>query len=308
MRFQAGLLACLLTASLASGCQLYFSGDDDDDQCAQPLPGNGDADYPGAPAEARNPYTGVCTSQGGGGGGGGGGCGYEDTPAPRDAIWFDYNWQACYSACDSLDENTCVLSDGCRPIYVDSIGFATCWPVAMNGPVRGGDCDAILDAFECSQHDDCAAVYEPQSACGPGEDCAGTVPGKFQRCTDEPPVTDPGVCWSDMDCDAGFRCDQTNYCEPPPGCNPGQGCPPVCYGKCVPSNDPPPPPPASCLNLDENTCIDMKDGCVVQADGQESCGMLRCEPLYEGVDCTCTPDGACDCQSWKYDSCGELLL
>jgi hypothetical protein len=308
MRFQAGLLACLLTSSLASGCQLYFNGDDDGDDtpCDRPLPGGGSDEAPGANIELRNPYTGECTS-GGGGGGGGGGCGYDDGQA--DAIWIDYRWPACYSSCDSLDEQTCIISDGCRAIYLDDIGFSTCWPVAMDGPVRGGNCDAIADAFECSQHDDCAAIHAAQSACGPGQECAGIVPAQFERCTAEPPVADPGVCWSDEDCAEGTRCDRTNYCESPPGCDPGQGCPPVCYGKCVPDTDPPPPPPPpapECAGSDEDTCIDMADGCVIWADGQESCANHKCEPIYEGVGCTCTPDGACTCQDWKYESCQEV--
>jgi hypothetical protein len=68
-----------------------------------------------------------------------------------------------------------------------------------------------------------------------------------------------------------------------------------------PPPPPPPPPPASCANLDEDTCIDMADGCI-DTGSQPSCGMLKCEPIYAGSNCDCTPAG-CTCQTWSYETC-----
>jgi hypothetical protein len=315
MRIKLGLLAMAAASLFASGCQFYF-GDhhgDDDDQCAYPATDTGVA----IPVQqARNPYTGECVTSGGGGGGGGGcvGIAHPDSsstaPGAGDAIWFDTRWPVCENQCNVLGEAQCVAADGCRAIYVagadGSPAFNACWATTSDGPIRGGNCGAIVDAFQCAQHDDCAAFHDSQSACGPNEDCAGIRPGGFISCLPEPGVV-TGVCRVDTDCQMGERCDTTDYCEPDPSCLPGEACPPVCWGKCVPTDPPPPPPPpppASCSGLDEDTCIDMADGCI-DTGTSPSCGMLKCEPIYAGSNCDCTPAG-CTCQSWTYQSCQSL--
>ena len=311
MRFKGSLLALVACSALASGCQIYFGGDDDGDDtpCDDGWRDGNDLAFP--EQLLRNPYTGECVT----GGGGPGPCG-DERPASggAEAIWFDPRWPVCESYCNSLGEDACVAADGCRAIYVDAcppgvqcfaggVMFATCWATAQDGPVRGGDCTAITDAFECSQHDDCAAVHESEIACGPNDGCDTWPPTSFRSCTTEPTVVNPGVCSSDLECPADQHCDLVNYCEPHPDCMPDQGCPPVCYGKCVPDVDPPPPPPPppACEGLDEAVCIDMVDGCL-DWNGQMSCGDHKCEPIYSGSGCSCDASG-CTCQEWTYETC-----
>jgi hypothetical protein len=308
MRIKVGFLyAAVAAASLAlSGCQFYFGGNGDDDSdgpCTRPE--NGGAAVP--VQQARNPYTGECVTSGGGGGGGCWDYPATDSPPPPsgagDAIWFDARWPVCENECNALPESQCLVADGCRAIYrtgpADGPVFAECWATTSDGPIRGGDCSAITDAFECAQHDDCSAFYGITIGCGAnGTACTNG----FVACLNEPPV-DSDACWSDTDCAMGETCDRVNFCEPDPSCSPNLPCPPVCFGKCVPSSPPPPPPPPppSCANLDEDTCIDMADGCI-DTGSQPSCGMIKCEPIYAGSNCSCTPAG-CTCQSWAYETC-----
>ena len=290
-------LLVLLAVTPLAACHLYFPGDD----CVE------SADLRAPAAEVRDPATGLCTSPYGGGGGG---CGDEIMPAggaPEPAIFLD--WAMCYSACETYDEATCAVADGCRVIYAElctggrectSEVFAACWATAPSGPVIGV-CDG-LDAYECSRHGDCIAVHE-NADCGPDALCAPT-PAAFLYCRDEVPV-DVSGCYSDDDCIRGEeRCNAGDVCLPPPGCDPGETCPEVCYGECVPIDEPPPPPPSGCSDYDEATCIDMIDGCTVGADGTILCADIACEPVYEGQDCTCDESG-CRCVTWLFASCRE---
>ncbi len=310
MQARQTILALAACSTFASGCQFYFGGDDDgqdDSPCAFA------EDSAGAPLQLRNPYTGECVY----GGGGGGGCWGDPQPAEQPTgadIWFDFNWPVCDSFCNQLGEGDCLEADGCRAIYVDlcppnaecapNVQFSTCWAVASDGPVRGGDCTQLTDALECARHDDCSALHE-RKLCGPDEYCESPA-GSFTACQNEGGAPPPVACYSDMECAPEEHCNTIDFCLPPPGCMPDQGCPPVCYGKCVPDETlppppPPPPPPASCTNLDEATCIDMADGCI-DANGQSSCGMVKCEPIYEGSGCSCDANG-CTCQAWTYELC-----
>jgi hypothetical protein len=147
----------------------------------------------------RNPESGRCESFGGGGGGctpPTPGTGGVDVPAHQD-------WGVCGSPCESLDEASCRMADGCRVIYanqyppnVDAIGyvFETCWPTAPSGPVRGGSCDG-LDAQECSRHDDCIARHDSDwSGCSDPASC-DYVAGQFDACTAESaPPPPPPAC------------------------------------------------------------------------------------------------------------------
>jgi hypothetical protein len=307
MRSILGLAsAATLLAALSTGCNLYFGGDDEP-PCYEPAHREEDGKL--APAvQRRNPYTGDCYT---GGGGGGGGCG--DRPAAADAIWFDDRWPVCENDCNSLDEAACAKADACRAIYVDPCPpgtdcealphFAVCWPTASDGPVRGGDCSAITDAFECSRHDDCSATHEPRY-CPAGADCSYDDVGNFIAC--QPEGTTPvDICAGDQDCAPDETCNLTDYCYADPDCPHGAPCPPVCFGKCEPKSPPPPPPPPACAGLPEPTCIDMIDGCL-DWYGQQVCTMSKCVPIYEGQDCTCGPAG-CTCSTWTYQSCGDGL-
>ena len=176
------LYALALAAGVAgSGCALYGSGDDD----GAVVECDDNGGYMAPAQTTRNPATGSCEAPGVGtscdpgpvlpGGPGGDGEAPDRVP-PND-------WGACSSYCDGLDELTCVVSDGCRAVYVayptdgPSGGvraYAACWAVAPSGPSRGGICEG-LDAYGCSVHDDCSVVHD---------NIAG-IPGPFRSCVDE---------------------------------------------------------------------------------------------------------------------------
>jgi hypothetical protein len=273
MRIKLGLAALMTCSVLASGCQIYFGGHDDDDSVPDAGPPCLMTDDQGIAVpvqELRNPYTGQCVQ------GGGWDCRYGTDPATGADIWLDARWPVCENYCNALGEADCLGADGCRAIYIENGTFAACWATASDGPVRGGDCSAIADAFECSQHDDCSALHGS---------AAGTI-SEWIRCLPENQV-DPGVCTCDGDCPMGSHCDLSTR-------------------KCIPDQPPPPPPPPpECAGLGEPTCIDMADGCITQPDGQVSCGDHKCEPIYSGVGCTCNSTGACTCQDWIYETCRE---
>jgi hypothetical protein len=244
--------ALLALVSAASGCVLFLG--DDDDVCAYSTPF----------ADLRNPETGQCEAVYGGGWP----CGAELDVAVVD-------WASCWGACEALDEGACLVTPGCRAAYVtadcppnadcaDWQVFHGCWGTAPSGPVQGR-CDG-LDAYECSRHDDCSAVYEGDR----GWDDA-VIPSRFSACIPEPGSQG---CYSDDECPDGFQCTADTECLPPPGCDPGEACPAVCYGRCVPS---------------QNSCdvIDCGPGfhCEVQCrERPPGCDEWPCEAI-------CVPDG-----------------
>ena len=206
--------ALWVTLALApvAGCTLYLGGDDGGDDTCPPSDYGGD----GIALGYRNPQNGGCEYFGGGGGGGP--CGYYDEPtAPPD-------WATCPSQCEGLGESTCLEVDGCRGAYlafVDSdFQFLECWGTAPSGPIRGGSCVG-LDAYGCSLHDDCAAVYD--------RDSVGYL--SFGQCIGEPGVE----CTSDDQCPPGYSCTATGQCVgildvcAAVDCGPGYECQAMCY-------------------------------------------------------------------------------
>jgi hypothetical protein len=177
----------LVFLALLPGCSVFF-GDDDatGDDCSTPVPGTNAGDGVALPPPngggLRNPTFGDCEFFGCSGGG------LDGTgappPAPRAATAVP-DWGVCGSPCEMLDEDSCRRADACRAIYVDRcagsnepcarVDFATCWPTAPSGPVRGSECVG-LDAQECSRHDDCVAVHFPD---------AGGQPATFLGCQNE---------------------------------------------------------------------------------------------------------------------------
>ena len=85
---------------------------------------------------------------------------------------WENDWAVCFGSCQGYSETDCLAASGCRAAYIDpcagaacddgELQFFECWGVAPSGPVQGGDCD-ILQADECSRHDDCSAVHEPST-------------------------------------------------------------------------------------------------------------------------------------------------
>jgi hypothetical protein len=258
----------------------------------------------------RNPYTGTCDSFGGGGGGGGCDEPLPAEPAPGSNDEADRapapDWASCASGCEGLDEFTCAATAGCRGAYVDGslcegglcpqyYQFFECWGVAPSGPVQGGDC-YLLDAYECSRHDDCSAVYA-------GDPSTGAA--SFAYCQPEP--GNLNSCAS-IDCGFGYHCEEA--CTGGGGGSPGgmdQGVPcedrngdglcddGSCYPVCVPDNN-------TCAAVDcgpgyhcEDSCAYPGDGgpqeapCV-DADGDGQCDDAACYPV-------CVPDGGETCEN-----------
>jgi hypothetical protein len=227
------LYMCVLLP--AAGCMFY------DDDC----------DYGGgaqiAPDYLRNPDTGQCEEFGWRGGGGRGSCDEGDFAFEADRAPSP-DWGACQSSCTGLDEMTCLGTPSCRASYVGTcaqdasclpgdgnLEFYECWAVAPENPVSTGEC-WNLGAYDCSRHDNCAAVHWPEGAGSGAEsaDAPGLVQGvgPFQMCAPE-----TKGCYGDQDCGPGSSCNANEICLSPPGCG-GTGsdgaCPAVCYGYCEP--------------------------------------------------------------------------
>lgn len=243
-------LTTILATVTLSGCNVWFLGDDCENAERVPAESIGFLD----------PFTGQCVDFGGGGGGGtcgdfGGNDLAEPAPLPDFAV--------CFSQCTDLGEADCLAAEGCRAGYASnclegldctdtSYTFSNCWATAPSGPIRG-EC-AGLDAYSCSQHDDCMAYHYPLRECD-GDDC---IAGNFEACVREMP--EPGGCYDDQDCPSDSHCDAAETCQNPPGCDPNLGCPPVCYGSCQPG----PRGPMSCYGevLCESLPPDCPDGTV----------------------------------------------
>jgi hypothetical protein len=188
------VFALATVALLGSGCVFYVGGGADDDDVVVVDGGMGTTDAaclptvpPPPPQRVRDPYSGECHEYNWGGGCNGG---------PPPVIQY-----ACESYCNALDETDCLAADGCRAVYVDAcplgadcgpanrVQFGACWGVTPGGPVQGGDCTAITDAWECGYHDDCAPLHEYR-VCQPGDPCETPV-GAFRQCLKEPGTMPP---------------------------------------------------------------------------------------------------------------------
>ncbi len=253
-------LLSVLAMSVA-GCVFF---DDDDDVCPNYAASADIKAY-----ELRDPATGVCSGYGGS----------DDCADPCSPCALnggaaerapDPDWAECYASCEGLAESACLTTSGCRGAYNGS-EFYQCWGVAPSGPVQGGSCSG-LDAYGCSQHDDCVAIH----AAGTN----GAPIGGFTSCASEDgTVGGPGSCVGDINCITG---------EPacPMGTIAGRrdGC---WTGYCIPHAQCDTLP--ACSGLVESQCIARSD----------------CSPIYEGQGCTCSGAG-CSCTSWTFDSCKTM--
>jgi hypothetical protein len=325
-------------AVLLAGCDLYFGGGGDDVVDPPCEYGSGAS----VAYEVRNPHNGRCEQQSGGGGW----C--DDRCIPCDDHGIAQDWGACYGHCFGLPETACWTTSGCYAAYQDDLDdntrreFWGCWNTPPSGPVQGGGC-ANLDAYECSRHDDCSAVYNRDATSFNGP--------SFQQCTIEPLA----YCVDDTGCGSDAFCD-TSVCYPSPTCPscPTCGaCPDsnTCYGLCVPKE------PMACdaivcgpgYHCEEQctgtesctpacvhdiTCetVACAPGescaitCTTDANGQRTCrpscvtdptqcaalatesaclARTDCRPVYDGQDCTCYPDH-CECQILTYERCEAL--
>ena len=259
---QRFVLWSVLAVSLAAGSGCVFF-DDDDDVCA-----NYEATGEVQAYELRDPATGVCTASGGGGG-----CTDPCSPCAlgeTDQAQPYQDWAVCNESCEGLAESTCLTTSRCRAAYNGS-AFYQCWGIAPSGPVQGGACNG-LDAYGCSQHDDCVAVH----AAGTN----GSPIGAFMSCaSEEGTVGDPGSCVGEINCITGEpACPAGTIAGRLDGCWTGYCIP---YAQCdmLPA----------CGALVESQCISRTD----------------CSPIYEGQNCSCN-SGGCTCTSWTFDSCKAI--
>lgn len=338
----ASLLASLALLGV-SGCVFYA---DDDDEC---LYGGSGAEATGDGAAdpfqvgQRNPESGECEYFGGGGGDGGGDggcdprCGECPPLADRAPEPAQPSWGFCESECTGLDEAGCLAENGCRAIYIERcIGpddsdcasdhfFAECWSTDMTGPIQGGGC-AELDAFTCSQHDDCIAVHT-MGGCDDGSESGCTppasTPGPFFWCDDEPTEEPgPGTCDGQVTCERlppecpantlpgiANGC-YTDYCIPVRDCD-NEPDPGVCYAAVTCDAAAPACPGGTTAGI-ENGCYTGYCIPLDECEEQASCSDITveatcidradCVPFYEGVDCDCTGD-TCDCADWVFQTC-----
>ncbi len=262
-------LPALIAIATLAGCDLYL---DDDPPCAQTPPSGG------AARPLRNPETGACENFGGGAGGGG--CDSCGRCAEPTSIALP-DWGSCYSECESLDEDACLVQGGCYAAYGDEYGdprpdrFLGCRQTAPSGPVRGS-C-AGLDAHECSRHDDCAMSYE----------LLQDVSAAFAQCLPEP--RRGGTCDTvDIDCPPGYHCADECTCT-----FPGEDCPVTCRATCV-SDVPDPCQYVTCEP--GSTCVKLCEG---DGSSDPSSGatppMCQTECVPTGQDPgTCTGDVWCN--------------
>ena len=266
------LVLCLFV----TGCGLYW-GSNDDDQCVPtPVSGIASVGY-------RDPQTGTCEYFGGGGGGGccGSGCTYNDGTAPGQA---DPNWGQCNSACDALDENSCIETTGCHAAYLaktegetgpTTTSFLGCWATAQSGATLPPTTCAGLDAQTCSERDYCSMVYTSNMVSAQ----------QFGSCIDEA----QRGCGVDIGCPTGSHCEQ--QCTT---CN-SMGCQDTCAPTCVPDagwgectgqvlcNMGPPSCPA-------NTTAGIANGCWTgYCIPNAACGSPDPGDCYDTVTCNSAP-------------------
>jgi hypothetical protein len=272
--FRAAMV--LAVVAPIAGCSFYFGGDDDCENEAYPTdPGLG----------YLNPYTNLCEYYSGGGGT----CGDDYPEDLRDEDSAAPDWVTCGGPCDGLDELGCLAAAECRATYagtycspaadcvpVDDHVFLGCVGVAPSGPITGPCWD--LDAYTCSQHNDCAAIYNgyyPFDSNGAAEPPPSSW---FAGCEPEPA---PIGCYSDSECPSGYECTADTECGPGP-CGLDGICDDeadeACYGTCVPSGN-------SCDEID----IDCPPGwrCEEECFPCDPVDGETCEPICRA---TCVPE------------------
>jgi hypothetical protein len=177
------------------------------------------------------------------------------------------------------------------------IGGNPCLPAPGTDPNGGVDapiafpdwgfCDSPCGALgeaDCRASDACRAIYA--NGCPPNADCYQL---EFAACWPTAPSgpihgtcegLDAYTCSLHDDCTAEHESDWSG-CMDPASCDWTVGQFLACHAEATP-----PPPPPECATLGESACITRQD----------------CTPLYEGVNCSCSPSG-CGCQDWVFDSC-----
>jgi hypothetical protein len=316
------LVLAVSLATLVSGCQLYFGGDDEPPvTCGYGGYGAPEPDIGTAPEQLlRNPQTGECESFGGGGGGGWNNCYYDEYY--DQCVCDDYaeptsppapNWPACESSCSILDEETCLSEPGCQVAYWEQNTptpplFRGCY--ATGGYGGGSGSCFNLDAYECAQRDTCSIFY---SADYPMAKSSEPSWSQFTQCRPEP--TTAGC--STVDCGTGYHCEETCYpgtggtqCTPMCVPDQGYGCANIDCGagyECVETCDTMDPStmggtfPGQCYG----SCVPLT-ACEALTTEAACNGRSDCTSVYDGENCTCYPGGYCECEILTWDHCESL--
>jgi hypothetical protein len=206
----------LILSTLLAGCSLYPGSGHSDDVCIQNETGV-------AADQLVNPVNLQCenfsfTS-----------CDPTCGPCPELAQPAPPSWGACQSECTGLDETTCEATATCRvarnyDIYYNggTNSFMGCFQVDQQTPTTAACRD--LDAQTCSDHPECAGLYQVPLCNSIGCD----IPA-YQACIPEHQAR--GSCTGPVLCDLAIEC--------PTGTTPGiaNGC---YTGSCIPDSFCPP--------------------------------------------------------------------
>jgi hypothetical protein len=250
-------------------------------------------DAPVMDGDHRDPYSGECVNLGGGGCGDG---------APE---WQPQDWALC-ETCAGLDETTCLGADGCRAIYLDNgldnllPVYGGCWGTApQGGPVQGGDCTQILDAYECSRHDDCTATY-----------AIPEIGGGFEYCGNEGPIVEPAPACREI-ADEATCVDMADGCLASGQCN--EACAPIYEGSgcsCDPSG-------CGCETWTYQSCVPAGGGggegfmcgdlmCTDKQYCEVFSGGISAEVFYSCIDipeiCFVIDESTCGCLGYENQS------
>ncbi len=330
---------------LLAGCNLYFTGDDECDydygapapalelrnpqsgQC-EAFGGGGGCDSPCGPCALdliALPDWGACQSEcealDESSCLGATGCraaysnsARNDGPAAFRGCWAVAPSGPVQGSCENLDAQECSRHDDCSAFYNDNLGpndavessdFARCAPESFQSCFGDEECGA---GAHCSTSDgECL----PSPGCTGDMACPQVCAG---RC-----VMDNDSC-SAVDCGPGSHCEE--QCYPCDSTDPTKTCDPICQPLCVPDQacDSTTCPPGSecvqkCDGMDPNnpgcgvcTISCEPTGSACEAIPSESACAARhdCTPVYEGTDCTCYPNGPCECQILTYERCESL--
>ncbi|MEW5852599.1 MAG: hypothetical protein AB2A00_27695 [Myxococcota bacterium] len=170
------------------------------------------------------------------------------------------------SRCEGLDEATCLVVDGCKPVYL-----CECGP---NVPP-----EQCVTTNDCNTYSWCAPVEQPYCSrdadCGPGYRC--------NTCPPDPSCPECDVCGPPV-CEPNpvTRCTSDAQCGPTAHCELDVNCVPTPDGTCT------------------GTCVPNETGCDAITD-ETTCSATRgCQPVYEPSTCN---DG-CHDDEGRIISCG----
>jgi len=216
-----------------------------------------------------------------------------------------------HGTCENLDAQECSRHDDCAAYYTENLGagsaqFSRC---AAEGFVSCfGDLECGPGAH-CSTSD--GECLPPPGCTGGADACPAVCAG---RC-----VLDNDSC-SIVDCGTGAHCEQ--QCHPCDSPDPTTTCDPICQPLCVPDqacDATTCPPNTECVQQCDGitpgnpgcgqctiSCVPIGASCEALSTEAACAGRSDCTRVYQGMDCTCYPNGPCECQTLTYERCEAL--